>query len=141
MLLAKPTAVPTKPRVVTATATVTAIPARLMAIMRVMASMTVVMEAPKKFDRSCIAILPSASLPIKNPESSPLTLTELLGYPPRDGQIRAIHSLAVDLVNLLLIAYTARGKSAVFQAVPALRGGICLRIMPLNLLEEDQVSR
>lgn len=75
------------------------------------------------------------------PESLPLTLTDLLGFPPRDGQIKAIHSLAVDQVDLLLIAPTGWGKSAVFQAIPALRGSIYLIIMPLNLLEDDQVSR
>jgi len=80
------------------------------------------------------------SLRSLNPESLPATLTDLLGFPPCDGQIRAIHSLAVDQVDLLLIVPTGRGKSAVFQAVPALRGGIYLMIMPLNLLGEDQVS-
>ncbi len=85
--------------------------------------------------------MPHTPLRSLNPESLSLTLTNLLGFPPRDGQIKAIRSLAVDQVDLLLIAPTGWGKSAVFQAVPALRGGICLMIMPLNLLEEDEVSR
>lgn len=85
--------------------------------------------------------MPHNPLRSLNPESLPLTLTDLLGFPPRDGQIKAIHSLAIDQVDLILIAPTGWGKSVVFQAVPVLRGGICLMIMPLNLLEEDQVSR
>ncbi len=85
--------------------------------------------------------MPHTPLRTIDPECLPLTLSDLLGFPPRDGQIKAIHSLAVDQVDLLLIAPTGWGKSAVFQAVSALRGGICLMIMPLNLLEEDQVSR
>jgi superfamily II DNA helicase RecQ len=81
--------------------------------------------------------------PLRNvdPECLPLALTNLLGFASLDGQIKAIHSLVVDQVNLFLIAPTEWGKSAVFQAVSVLRGGICLTIMPLNLLEEDQVSR
>jgi len=75
-----------------------------------------------------------------DPDSLPLTLTNLLGFPPRDGQIKAIQSLAIDQMNLMLIAPTGWGKSVVFQAVPALRRGVCLLIMPLNLLEEEQVS-
>ena len=67
-------------------------------------------------------------------------LPNLLGFPPRDGQIEAIRSLAVDQLDLILIVPTGWGKSVVFQAIPALRGGICLMIMPLNLLEEDQVN-
>jgi hypothetical protein len=42
--------------------------------------------------------------------------------------------------TLILIAPTGWGKSVVFQAVPALSGGIGIMIMPLTLLEEDQVS-
>ena len=74
-------------------------------------------------------------------ESLPSRLANLLGFSPRDGQIEAVRRLAVDQQDLILIAPTGWGKSAVFQAVPALRGGTCLMIMPLNLLEEDQVSR
>jgi superfamily II DNA helicase RecQ len=81
------------------------------------------------------------SLHRPNVDSLPSTLANLLGFLPRDGQIEAIRSLAVDQLDLILIAPTGWGKSAVFQAIPALRGGICLMIMPLNLLEEDQVSR
>ena len=68
-------------------------------------------------------------------------LANLLKFPPRDGQIEAIRSLAVDQQDLILIAPTGWGKSIVFQAIPALRGGICLMIMPLNLLEEGQVCQ
>lgn len=85
--------------------------------------------------------MPHTPLRSPDPDSLPVTLTSLLGFPPRDGQIKAIHSLAIDQVDLILIAPTGWGKSVVFQAVAALRGGICLMIMPLNLLEEDQVSR
>jgi superfamily II DNA helicase RecQ len=85
--------------------------------------------------------MPFTELHCPDPDSLPPTLTDLLGFPPRDGQIKAIQSLAIDQVDLILIAPTGWGKSAVFQAVPALRCGVCLLIMPLNLLEEDQVSR
>ena len=74
-----------------------------------------------------------------DPESLPTKLTDLLGFPPRDSQVEAIRSLTVNQEDLILIAPTGWGKSAVFQAIPALRGGICLMIMPLNLLEEGQV--
>ena len=85
----------------------------------------------------------SHSTPLRCPDvvSLPSTLANLLGLSPRDGQIEAIRTLAVDQQDLILIAPTGWGKSVVFQAVPALRGGTCLMIMPLNLLEEDQVSR
>jgi len=36
----------------------------------------------------------------------PLTLTNLLGFPSRDDQIKAIQSLAIDQMNLILIAST-----------------------------------
>jgi superfamily II DNA helicase RecQ len=84
--------------------------------------------------------MPHTLLRCPDVESLPSTLANILGFPPRNGQIEAIRSLAVDLQDLILIAPTGWGKSAVFQAIPALRGGICLMIMPLNLLEEDQVS-
>jgi len=64
----------------------------------------------------------------------------VIGFRPRTGQVEAIHRLIVDQKDLILIAPTGWGKSIVFQAVPALRGGICIMIMPLTLLEEDQVS-
>ena len=73
-------------------------------------------------------------------ESLPLTLANLFKFSLRDGQIEAIQSLAIDQKYLILIAPTGWGKSVVYQAIPALRGRICLMIMPLNLLEEDQVS-
>lgn len=84
--------------------------------------------------------MPHAPLRCPDADSLPSTLATLLGFRPRDGQIEAIRSLAVDQLDLILIAPAGWGKSAVFQAIPALRGGICLMIMPLNLLEEDQVS-
>ena len=73
-------------------------------------------------------------------DSLPSTLKNLLGFSPHDGQIEAIRSLAVDQVDLILIAPTGWGKSIIFQSIPAIRGGVCLMIMPLNLLEEEQVS-
>src|SRR5437773_6583015 len=85
--------------------------------------------------------MPHTPLRRPDPESLPSTLANLLGFPPRDGQVEAIRSLAVDQLDLILIAPTGWGKSVVFQAIAALRGGICLMVMPLNLLEEDQVSR
>jgi superfamily II DNA helicase RecQ len=85
--------------------------------------------------------MPHTQLRSPDPESLPSMLTTLLKFPPRDGQMQAIRSLAVDQQDLILIAPTGWGKSAVFQAIPALRGGICLMIMPLNLLEEGQVSQ
>ncbi len=74
-------------------------------------------------------------------ESLPSILPNLFNFTLRDGQIEAIRRLAVDQEDLILIAPTGWGKSAVFQAIPVLRGGICLMIMPLTLLEEDQVSQ
>jgi superfamily II DNA helicase RecQ len=68
-------------------------------------------------------------------------MTKVLKFTPRGDQIEAIRTLAIDQLDLILIAPTGWGKSAVFQAIPALRGGICLMIMPLNLLEEGQVSK
>jgi superfamily II DNA helicase RecQ len=81
-------------------------------------------------------------IPLRNPdpESLPSTLANLFKFSVHDGQIEAIRSLAVDQQDLILIAPTGWGKSVVFQVIPALRGGICLMIMPLNLLEEGQVS-
>ena len=84
--------------------------------------------------------MPHTPLHSPDPESLSSTLANLLGFPLRNGQIEAIRSLVVDWLDLILIAPTGWGKSVVFQTVPALRGGICLMIMPLNLLEEGQVS-
>ena len=84
--------------------------------------------------------MPHAPLRCPDPESLNSTLADLLQFPLRNGQIEAIRSLAIDQQDLILIAPTGWGKSAVFQAIPALRGGVCLMIMPLNLLEEDQVG-
>ncbi|KAH7140503.1 hypothetical protein B0J13DRAFT_557993 [Dactylonectria estremocensis] len=61
-----------------------------------------------------------------------------VGFRPRPGQVEAVYKLVVDQKDLILIAPTGWGKSVVFQAVPALSGGICIMIMPLTLLEEDQ---
>lgn len=78
--------------------------------------------------------MPYTPLRSRDPGSLPVTLPSLLGFPPRDGQIKAIYIPAIDQVDLVLIAPTGWGKSVVFQAVPALQGGICLIIMPLNLV-------
>jgi superfamily II DNA helicase RecQ len=64
----------------------------------------------------------------------------IVGFRPRPGQVQAIRRLVVEEDDLILIAPTGWGKSVVFQAVPALAGGICIMIMPLMLLQEDQVS-
>ena len=85
--------------------------------------------------------MPHVPLRSLDPKSLPSILENLLSFPPRDGQIEAIRSLAVNQQDLILIAPTGWGKSAIFQAIPALRGGICLMIIPLNLLEEGQVSQ
>jgi hypothetical protein len=76
--------------------------------------------------------------PLRSPdsESLPSILASLLKFPLYDGQIEAIRSLAIDQQDLILITPIEWGKSAIFQAILALRGGICLMIMLLNLLEE-----
>ena len=63
-----------------------------------------------------------------------------IGFQQRTGQLQAIRVLVRDRRDLILIAPTGWGKSVVFQSIPALCGGICIMIMPLTLLEEDQVS-
>lgn len=69
-------------------------------------------------------------------------LHRLHGFRPRSDQLEAIKTLTIDRRDLILIARTGWGKSMIFQSVPALRrGGIALLIMPLNLLEEDQVGK
>ena len=73
-------------------------------------------------------------------ECVPETLQHVFGYKPREEQLEAIKTLAIDQKDLILIAQTNFGKSIVFQSMPVLRDGICLIIMPLNLLETDQVS-
>jgi len=80
--------------------------------------------------------MPHAPLRTTDPKSLPLTLANLLKFSPRDSQIEVIKTLAVNQLDLILIAPTGWGKSVVFQVIPALRGGICLMIMLLNLLEE-----
>ena len=68
-------------------------------------------------------------------------LHQLHGFHPRPEQVEAINTLTIDQRDLILIARTGWGKSMIFQSVPALRrGGIALMLMPLNLLEEDQVG-
>jgi superfamily II DNA helicase RecQ len=66
-------------------------------------------------------------------------LLNSFGYEPHEEQLEAIKTLVVDQEDLILIACTGFGKSMVFQSIPLLRSGICLIIMPLNLLEEEQV--
>ena len=85
------------------------------------------------------------ALPIM-PAESPLAeklrdeLTQIHRFSPRPEQVEAIKTLAIDQKDLILIARTGWGKSMVFQSIPALRkGGIALMLMPLNMLEEDQV--
>ena len=82
--------------------------------------------------------MPHTPLRSPDPESLPAAIANILKFPPRDGQIEAIRTLAVDQLDLILIAPTGWGKSAVFQAIQPLRGGVCLMVMPLNLLEEGQ---
>lgn len=91
--------------------------------------------------------MPSARLCLAQIAVSAMDRTQLVsriedavGFRPRPGQVEAVHKLVVDQQDLILIAPTGWGKSVVFQAVPALSGGICIMIMPLTLLEEDQVS-
>jgi superfamily II DNA helicase RecQ len=67
-------------------------------------------------------------------------IERVVGFSPRAGQIQAIRKLVIDRKDLILVAPTGWGKSVVFQAIPALAAGICLMVMPLTLLEEDQVS-
>ncbi|KAK9233684.1 hypothetical protein V1525DRAFT_415745 [Lipomyces kononenkoae] len=64
----------------------------------------------------------------------------VVGFRPREAQIDAIRILTYERKDLILIAPTGWGKSVVFQSVPILREGICIMIMPLTLLEEDQVA-
>ena len=85
--------------------------------------------------------MPHSPLRCPDAESLPSALADLLGFPPHNGQVEVIRSLAVDQHNLILIAPTGWGKSVVFHAIAALQGGICLMLLPLNLLGEDQVSR
>ena len=67
-------------------------------------------------------------------------LHEIFGFEPCPEQVKVVATLAIRQKDLILIARTGWGKSMIFQAVPALRGGVCLMLMPLNLLEEEQVS-
>ena len=83
-----------------------------------------------------------ANAALHSPDGECLTSTfkTMLGFQPREGQVEAIRSLVAEKADLILIAPTGWGKSVVFQTVPVLCSGICLMIMPLNLLEEEQVS-
>ena len=63
----------------------------------------------------------------------------IFGYKPRDEQVEAIKTLAINQQDLILIARIGFGKSMIFQSISVLRGGISLIIIPLNLLEEEQV--
>ena len=81
--------------------------------------------------------LPSNVLPVEELHD---LLYQLHGFHPRPEQVEAIKTLAIDQKDLILIARTGWGKSMIFQSIPALRKGkIALMLMPLNLLEEDQV--
>ena len=63
----------------------------------------------------------------------------IFGYKPRDEQVEAIKTLAINQQDLILIAHIGFGKSMIFQSISVLRGRISLIIIPLNLLEEEQV--
>jgi len=63
-----------------------------------------------------------------------VTLHRIFGFEPRPEQVEAVATLAIRRRDLILIARTGWGKSMVFQAVPVLRNGVCLMLMPLNLL-------
>jgi superfamily II DNA helicase RecQ len=60
----------------------------------------------------------------------------------KPGQVEALRHLLRDRRDLILIAKTGYGKSIIFQAAPlidaAMGAGICLIIMPLTLLQEEQ---
>jgi len=75
-----------------------------------------------------------------DPTSLPEMLENLFGFPPHKDQIEAIKALAINKKDLILIARTGWGKSMIFQSIPVLQGGICIMLMPLNLLEDEQVS-
>jgi len=60
-------------------------------------------------------------------------LHEIFNLEPRPEQVEAIATLVIRQKDLILIARTGWGKSMIFQAVPALRKGVCLMLMPLNL--------
>jgi superfamily II DNA helicase RecQ len=61
---------------------------------------------------------------------------------PHEEQIEAIQHLVDRRDDLILIAKTGWGKSVIFQSIPLLHPdkNICLLIMPLTLLEEDQAN-
>jgi len=69
-------------------------------------------------------------------------ITEIFKVRPHKEQIDAIHHLLNYREDLILVAKTGWGKSLIFQSIPILRPskGICLMIMPLTLLEEDQAK-
>ncbi|KAI9840287.1 MAG: hypothetical protein M1837_001774, partial [Sclerophora amabilis] len=65
------------------------------------------------------------------------------GYPPRPEQVDAIYTLTHHQRDVILTAPTGWGKSLVFQSIPLVRrlrtNGMCLVIMPLNVLQQDQL--
>ena len=72
---------------------------------------------------------------------------DLFGFCPKAKQIEAIRHLIFDEKDLILIAATGYGKSLIFQAAPLMKKAgsnqiqICLIIMPLNQLQEDQAEK
>lgn len=67
---------------------------------------------------------------------------DLFGVCPKPGQIEALKTLLCHKEDLILIAKTGYGKSLIFQAAPLVclesGPGICLILMPLTLLQEEQ---
>ena len=68
-------------------------------------------------------------------------LQNIFEYTSRLEQLEAIEKLAFIKQNVILIAKTGFDKSIVFQAVPMLTKGICLMIMLLTVLEEEQSAK
>jgi superfamily II DNA helicase RecQ len=70
-------------------------------------------------------------------------VAQLFKFQPHQEQIEAIHHLLTRREDLILIAKTGWGKSVIFQSIPLLHSGkgICLMIMSLSLLEEDQARQ
>jgi superfamily II DNA helicase RecQ len=70
-------------------------------------------------------------------------LVQVFKFQPHQEQVEAIHHLLTRREDLILIAKTGWGKSLIFPSIPLLHPakGICLMIMPLSLLEEDQARQ
>lgn len=68
---------------------------------------------------------------------------ELFNINLKDIQTQAIHLLLFQKLDLILIAKTGFGKSIIFQAVPLIaeQAGICLILMPLKALEDEQCEK